>query len=354
MEQKNFSKIVYAALFVALAAVSCWATQESLHLSLPSWPQPLCWIVVIAFFVIASFGTKLIVDSFNQNIYVEGRGWKLIFGFIIVILFWLICSMPTNTHTFFYRNSISDKVASDITTTKGYLDQLKNNTVTESKIQAACTKVENEVHSKLIELKAEIMNELNPGDGPEARRIRAEIAEMLHVPKIEALSYNSTSIQDRNRLVLAYRDKIDALLEVRILTIINEMKNLDESTIKILASADWSNLDIIESGIKDGTVDVNNADDINEINNRLSKAYATIKNYRQYVFFNDNDEELYTKENQVSKVKRMISVWDVWADFVNGKYAGHGLIFWVILSILVDLGAFIFFDLAFKKDEYSL
>ena len=47
----------------------------------------------------------------------------------------------------------------------------------------------------------------------------------------------------------------------------------------------------------------------------------------------------------------MISVFDVWKDFLNGEYKGHGFLFWIIISILVDIAAFIFFDIAFKKRD---
>ena len=47
----------------------------------------------------------------------------------------------------------------------------------------------------------------------------------------------------------------------------------------------------------------------------------------------------------------MISVIDVWGDYLTGAYAGYGFVFWIIISILVDVAAFIFFDLAFKKRE---
>ena len=65
MEQNNYWKVFYALAFIAFAAVSCWATQESLHLLMPGWPAIMCWIVTIGFFVIASLGTKMIVDSLN-------------------------------------------------------------------------------------------------------------------------------------------------------------------------------------------------------------------------------------------------------------------------------------------------
>ena len=55
MEQNNYLKIVWIAAFVAFAGVSCWATAESLHMLLSSWPKIMCWIVTVGFFIIASF-----------------------------------------------------------------------------------------------------------------------------------------------------------------------------------------------------------------------------------------------------------------------------------------------------------
>ena len=150
----------------------------------------------------------MIVDSLNQNIYMEKRGTNLLFGILIVFVFWLLCSMPTNTHTFFFRNLIDEKVTNDIATTQGYLSQIKDNTVTEAKIQARCVEVENQVNTKLQSLEAEIKNPLNPGNGPETERVLGEIAQILGVSKINKLSGVGNSVAERNTLYQAYRDVI--------------------------------------------------------------------------------------------------------------------------------------------------
>ena len=125
MEQKNYLKILWVAAFAAFAAVSCWATAESLHLLLSTWPLAMCWVVTIGFFIIASIGTKMIVDSLNQNIYMEKRGMRLIGGLIIVLIFWLVCSMPTNTHTFFYRTLINDPQLNNLIKCNGIQHAIK-------------------------------------------------------------------------------------------------------------------------------------------------------------------------------------------------------------------------------------
>lgn len=351
MEENKFLKLFCILAFLAFAAVSCWATAESLHLLLPSFPLMMCWIVTVGFFFIASWGSKMIVDSLNQQIYMEKRGLNFIGGILIVLVFWLICSMPTNTHTFFYRNAINDKVTDDISLTKSYLAQIKDNTVTDDKIKLKCVELQNKVDTKLGELKAEIMNDANPGFGPKAKAILREFAEILGVAKIEPLSFKGTSIQDRQKLYDAYRTKMYILLESKTANIIKEMTPSNQDY-RIVAERDFKNLELTEQYIKDGTLDLYDAIDIQTVCDNLNQGYGTIRNYSQFVSFkNENDEIAYTAPNSITKVKRMISVFDVWKDFINGEYAGRGFIFWVIISILVDIAAFIFFDIAFKKRE---
>lgn len=351
MNENKFLKIFSILAFLAFAAVSCWATAESLHLLLSSWPVAMCWVVTVGFFFIASWGSKMIVDSLNQKIYLEKRGLRLLGGVIILLIFWLACSMPTNTHTFFYRSMINDKVTNDISTTEGYLVQIKDNTVTDTKIQIKCAEAKNKVDVKLGELKAEIENAANPGFGPKAKDIFREFAELLGVAKIDPLTFKGTSVQDRQRLYGAYRNKIYTLLDSRLLNIVKEMTPPNNNHQK-QAGKDYKNLELVKKYIEDGTLDLNDADDIKKICDRLNEGYATIRTYNQFVDFKDEtDQAAYTSSNAVTKVKRMISVFDVWEDFLKGEYAGHGFFFWVLISVLVDVAAFIFFDIAFKKSE---
>ena len=351
MNENKFLKVFCLLAFLSFAAVSCWATAESLHLLLSSWPLAMCWIVTIGFFFIASWGTKMIVDSLNQKIYLEKRGLRLLGGILILLIFWLACSMPTNTHTFFYRSVIHDKVTNDIATTEGYLIQIRDNVTTETKIKIRLAELEKKVDVKLGELKAEIENDANPGFGPKAKSILRDFAEILGVAKIEPLTFKGTSIQDRQKLYDAYRQKMYILMETRKLSIIKEMTPANNNHQK-QADKDYKNLELVKKYIENGTLDLNNADDIKSICDRLNESYATIRTYKQFVDFKDETDQIaYTAPNAVTKVKRMISVFSVWEDFLAGKYEGHGFFFWVLISILVDVAAFIFFDIAFKKRE---
>lgn len=351
MEQNNYLKLIWVIAFIAFAAVSCWATSESLHLLLSSWPIAMCWVVSIGFFIIAALGTKMIVDSLNQNIYLEKRGIRLVGGVLIVLVFWLICSMPTNTHTFFYRTVINDKVNTDISTTRGYLGQIKNNTNNKTQATIKVNELKNNVDVLLGELEAEIKNEVNPGFGPKSKEILRKFATLLSVDKIEPLSFKGTSRQDRERLCDAYRTKIYLLAENRATNIMAHILSPNAENIKEVKRDD-ENLALVKKYIGDKTISLNDAEDIEDVCDKLNTSYNTVKKNRDFVnFASKTDEAIYTADSPVTKVKRMISVFDVWEDFIKGEYSGHGFMFWIIISILVDIAAFIFFDMAFKKQE---
>lgn len=351
MEENRFMKLLYVVLFIVLMFISCWATGESLRLLQPTVPGIIWYLVAIILFILASLAGKWMVDSFNQNIYLENRRLRLFGGFFVFIVCWLICSMPTNTHTFFYRSFINSHVNNDITETTGYLSQIKTDKVVQDMIQYHQTKLENEIQQKLGELESEIMNEANPGFGPKSEEILRSFANILGVEKIEPLSKVSTSLDGRKRLVDAYRKKILTLQNAKKENIKNSLLHKDREYIKV-AKVDFNNLEKCRGYIQDGTLDLNDPKDIKQVCDQLDRGYSTIKNYQDLVVFsNDADKERYTANTPQTKVRRMLNVYDVWMDFINGEYPGS-FIFWVILSILVDLGAFIFFSLAFKKDDY--
>lgn len=349
MNENSYLKISCIVLYLAFAAISCWATAESLHLLLPDWPLVAAWAVTIGFFFIASWGTKMITDSLNQDIYMDNRGLHLLGGIFIVLVFWLLCSMPTNTHTFFYRSHVRDRVTNDITTTKGYLAQIKDGVVTKNTINARITEFKNKVEVKMGELEAEIMNDANPGFGPTAKRILSEFATMLDVPKVELITFRGTSVQDRQKLCDAYRRKIFTLRDTKIQNITNDLMPKDNNHRKA-AELDYKNLEVVESAIKEHRIDLNEAESIREVCDRLNSGYATIKMYSQFVDFKSNeDKEAYTANNPQTKVSRLLSVYDVWADFLTGKDGGLHFAFWIFISVLIDIAAFVFFDIAFKK-----
>lgn len=352
MNENKYLKIFSLAAFVALATVSCWATAESLHLLLDSWPLAMCWIVTICFFFIASWATKLMCDSFNKHIYIEKRGLKLISGIILLLVFWLCCSMPTNTHTFFYRTVISDVTNNDIQRTTDYLAQIKENTNNNEQAQIKVKQLQNELEILLGELEAEIKNAANPGFGPKAEEIFRKFAKLLGVDKIEPLNVKANTPKERQQLCDAYRQKMYTLADSKARNIVQSILTPSKENLKE-ASLSMKNLQLMKKSIDNGDIDLNDAQDIKAVNDQLNTAYNVVRKNEQFVNFkNETDKTEYTAASPITKVKKLISVFDAWEAFMSGEFAGHGFGFWILISILVDIAAFIFFDLAFKKREY--
>ena len=353
MGQNGILKIISLCGFLAFAAVSWWATAESLHLLLPNFSLIWCWIVSIGFFVIASIGTKMIVDSLNQNIYLEKRGLHFVSGIILFLVFWLICIMPTNTHTFFYRSTITDIVTQDLATAKNYLQQLRDNIKTETAIKLKIDKLESDVNAQIIALENEIDNIANPGFGDRAKSHLDKIATTLQVSTIPVLSYKSSSPKQIKDLKQQYRTLIYELLDKRKEELMANYISPQEKLFKPEATQLIKNVETMESHITNmGALGEVNNNLITQTDIVLKKSYATIKNYADFINFNsEDDRERYMADNQITRVSGMLSVIDVWKDFIKGEYEGKGFIFWVVVAILVDIAAFIFFDITFKKRE---
>ena len=199
----------------------------------------------------------------------------------------------------------------------------------------------------------EIKNAVVSGDGPKAADIRNSLKDLLHATSFEKLSYNGgTSKVEREMLCDLYRKKIEGMLKVRQEEIKNYYINLDKMRPIYVAEATSreNNIKAWESARQQRKVEVSNADNIRDLQKRLSEGYATIKNYKDFVVFTDKeDQERYTAPVLRTRIERLISVLDTWWDFLTGKFgANFAMIFCIFIAILVDLAAFIFFYLAQK------
>lgn len=350
MDREQIKKIGLIIAFALLAGISCWATTESLHLLLPSWPKFFCWVVTIAFFIIASYGSKLIMDSLNMNIYLEKRKTRMVLGILLLLVFWLCFSMPTNTHTFFYRAAINDIALNDVATTKAYLKELADNTTVEKRIKANIEKLESDVNSKLIALENEIDNRVNTGFGDVAKSHLNALAQTLEVDAIPILSGSGNTPAKRRALKEQYRKIIFDLMQNRIEKIRAQgedgrAKHYQPVAQKLVKKLDEAEAILAEKKAK-GDVDNNLIANIDAL---LSQSYNTINNYSDLINISAEDQAVY--KSGVTRTHRMLSVIEVWKDIFNGKFAGREVVLWILLSVLVDIAAFVFFSLATVKDD---
>lgn len=334
--------------FLILAGISCWATEKSLHMLLPAgWPEILVWGITVAFFVVASIGTKLIVDSLMSNEFVENRKGKLWGGILLVIFFWLIMSMPTNTHTFFYNDKIGSTISKDIETTNTYLQQVVDmgSNSTTVVLDARGKAIKDSVEGLITHIDAQFHGDEAPfkgGNGP----IIGEYLKRINTILNSQLTQHPNRYSKDPTILNGYHVEIRKALS-------NALRTHTISDVSVQAAKKQKKrLAALNDSIQDHIASASLTEaEIRQCEKELKDGYNIVATNKTFIQFdkNSDDEEVYTKENAETRTKRMSSVIDVFfVDFLKGKYPGS---FWyyVILSILVDVAAFIFFDIAFMK-----
>ncbi|MBR0036340.1 MAG: hypothetical protein IJP70_01730 [Bacteroidales bacterium] len=350
MKTENLKNWGAFIAFLVLAAISCWATEHSFHLLIKWMPEPFVWGLTIAFFIVASYGTKMIVDALNKDLWMDHRRRTFWIGIILVLIFWLLMSMPTNTHTFFYNHNIGNKVQEDLTTTKTYLEQIKSR----QNVDSAYFSIHDEVYNKFKLVQAEFNatgGTGNRGNGKYVRDLLGDINPILEkeIPG-SAIKFNDEKWAWNNTdqsILTGYVNQMNKSLKA-----IKDQNYTVSRTAATEASEDIRKIDLMTDTIKTmvetGSI---HEDVITQAEGVILSGYTCIKNNQKFVKFkNSKDKELYTAENLETNTKRMLSVIDVWMDFFRGKYP-ISFLFYVLLSVLVDVAAFIFFDFAFKKRE---
>lgn len=266
---------------------------------------------------------------------------------------WLCLSFPTNTHTFFYRAVVVDVAREDLSTTRGYLLQLRDNVKSQDDIKHKTDQLDREVETQLVALDNEIDNLANPGFGPRAKAILSRLATILQVKEIPELSYKNASPRQISALKQQYRKLVYEQLDVRKSRLRETFSSAQERHFKAEADQAIKNIDIMNGKLEEMAA-ANELDNeiVRQTDMVLKAGHGVVRNYATFVNFNSPaDRELYTAPEQLTRISRLLSVVEVWVDFFHGAFSGRGFIFWILLSLVVDLAAFIFFDMAFKASD---
>ena len=354
MRTFNLKRIVCIMAFLGLAGFSCFWTAESLFIWQPSITIYGAWLIAIVFYIIASICFSRFIKSFEkygdfgQGLFAS-RGGHLFWGALGLIVFWLFISLPTNTHTLLYRASIKEIITSDLTRTQGYLQGLKDNNVEIKKIENKYKAKQDAVDAIISRLVAEIDRPGAIGIGEKFNTALAELEAILGTTLQRMPNVGKTRTQWLTAINFYQKQAYDHLKLYRA----SCDKEIDEVKRMMGSKA-------LEGLIKNSEIALSDIGKMNGINNEvikaatedLGKGYAYIKANSQYISFKGNDKERYTREGAIPEAKEMLSVPDVWKDYITtDKYNGHGFIWWVFIALLVDLAGFVFFNLAFGKDN---
>lgn len=348
MEENKFLKIFALVAFVAFAVFSCWSTTESLFLSLehaqiPKW---IFWIAVVGLYVLTSFCFKLLVSSFSKN-YVENRIFKLIMGLLGMLILWVAFSLPTNTHTFFYKQMAKNTAVKELKHIDGELDKLSSEDAFIMNYQTEWDKYEMEVHNSVEAIKREIRDFQNAGLGPkaEARIADAEDKLGLKTGDIVRIQPRDKSQRELNKVCEYYDNAIKGQLEKK--------KEQHQNNL-VMAVSNFQNR---TKGVHPISVDIKKV--LALLDDNQYDREAVLKEARQviargYAELESTFNGLYTKDESIYRSERLVNVMKVWGDYFKGNFrkTDYTLWYWILLSVIVDIAAFAFFAIAFKKEEY--
>ncbi|MDE5968146.1 MAG: hypothetical protein K2G64_03480, partial [Muribaculaceae bacterium] len=207
----------------------------------------------------------------------------------------------------------------------------------------------NDIHERL---NAEIRQPNNPGNGPQTDLILTELTDLNPNYRIHPIAFQGSSLQQQQKAIAYYNEQFEAIDRRIEKDYYDQIKSPNKSDLKKATDA-IKNLDILRANIEEGEIDLNSAEDMEKIVvNQINNGYQAVNLNKDFVSFRtDEDEQRYSSTPIITETKRMTSIFDVWGDFMAGKFGGHGFVWWIMLAILVDLAAFIFFDLAFKKRD---
>lgn len=368
MNEKSLFQKICTVAFLVFAIISCVTTAQSLSLTLemgiPYWISfAMMFIFAFGIYLLTSYCFKLVIDACNMDVYVDHRRRDFVLGIFGVLLFWLVCSMPTNTHSLFYIKVIDKVVIAE-------LDNQKETLNTELQllgmdINAQKDKEIELLKSEVATLRDRFITEINhtdrPGLGVEAFNILKDIEVKCGVnPDSYFLhtTQRNTSGSERERIKKHYIPQINNLLKQKIdeINAVREREIAYNAEKKNLLSNYITKIEQVKDYQRN--LDVPHQDRIKAARSVLDNAYNN-PDYRDKILNNvevlvdanaghkDNNVESY----KIYKTERLHSVFKLWGDYLSGKMQNldFDMFYWVIISLIIDIAGLLFFAIAFRK-----
>lgn len=351
-------KIGWFIMFLIVGALSCWATASSFLLIIPL-PWYVIYAMTIVFFVFASYAYKMIMDAIHNDGSIENPKAKLWGGIFLLLMTWGIISMPTNAHTFFYKLQVGNVVTEDLKTTAVYSEQIAKR-VNISKVDSAKY---NTFKKECEVIMNDFANEAT-GNGP-THQIGIHKHALKHINTLnQKLNVYGNYKIERPSEVSGNLQKVNEQISLTRRRLMEQYVKIEDEQLRVTKTAayqaqdDLNKIQIMQKHINDliqiGVISHASSEPIiKQAGGVLTLAYSNIKTSDKYVYFNNNtaDEKLYTADNIETRLSRFLHPYKVFGDFFVGRIP-FIFIFWIILSILLDVIGFISFDNAFKKEDF--
>lgn len=368
MNEKSLFQKICAVAFLLFAVISCAATAQSLSLTLemeiPTWLSfAIMFIFAFGLYLLTSYCFKLVIDAANADVYIEHRRRDFILGLFGVLLFWLVCSMPTNTHSLFYTKVVDNVVVAELDNQKETLENERAllGSDIEDLYSNKVTQFTSAMNSKFEQFKTEIDHPDRIGLGANAKEILYDIEEYCGYKRESYFNHTvqkSTSVAERTRIKNFYHSQFMFLLNDGVAKINEEMSrklvNLDDEKTKLQGyithigrtKAMFNDESIAhQQRIKDARIVINSVYNMPDYKDKILDNVETLKRV------NAGHEDSNVESYKIYKTERLHSVFKLWGDYLNGKMRNldFDMFYWVIISVIIDIAGLLFFAIAFRK-----
>jgi len=361
-----FEKIC-AAAFVFLATISCLATAQSLTLTLgldflPFWATLiLAFILSVFVYILTSYCFKQMIDSHNDKYCasihktVPDRRKMFWGGLLGVLFFWIICSLPTNTHSMLHMKVAKQVALAELDKQK---EVLSNKLIlTDIDFKKDFRNDSSQLSTSIGILREKFANEVThqgrPGLGDSAKVILHNIEIKCEVPVGSHFITTGFENVAPNIIVETFDPQINKLCEKRIdvLRGIRDNKIADSYNEKIALGNLISSISDARDGLKNGKINVTQARKV------IDDGYSYNSDYEKEML--DKIEVLKKEEdghnpNNIKsyvtyRIDRLYSVFNVWGDFFSGKLPKEfDMLYWIMWAAILDIAALIFSGIAFR------
>lgn len=346
-------------MFVIFGAISCFATSESLYLTFDGAFPRFIWVaIVIGFYIITSLGTKWIIESFSSN-FQENRRLKLFGGFLIVFVFWLAVSFPTNAHTFLYKRAAKTVAQKEIAWQDKQLYSITDVNAWAYDKEAAINKQVADIESLKESLIGEIKHPDRKGFAEKADSILLKIEDKLRIAKgsIHRIEAKNFSTNEMNRLdkhysnaiadqLVIYESKLQKDLAIQIANREKEVERAKDTKkrLEAMIKALNDNKNVNEAMLKEARAQINNA--YNILDNYTITGESSYRT--KYV---ENEKGL--PSHKLTNAGEIVYK-DYLTGQLNKKYdiqETKSMIYFILISLMIDIAAFLFFNIAFKSNN---
>ncbi|MBQ1191676.1 MAG: hypothetical protein IIX43_05330 [Bacteroidales bacterium] len=330
MGNNNFLKIGAILGWIAMSVISGVLTVESFYLLL-GWNKILLWILALAFLVLSSLGTKYIYDSLNtkNDLDYDQRRPRLFSGIALLLMFWLCFSLPTNTHSLFIYQTAKETAQKDLTEVEIKLQDLRDG--------EHIKRVWNNKQEQVNALKGKLANEYqDPDKEGFGKRCKAICSEI------------ETAVDPNGNWKLIIQPKPGIKFLTAIDDAIDNQMGIQKREFEKRLELDKNTKSEIQK-LLNNTKKVKNDITNNRLSDEKTILFTTNITHQAYPVIAEHAKDP-TFNNKISKTEKLKSVFDTLKGWLNGDYAGRGFIFWIIMSVLIDVAGFVLFTIAFKKD----